>query len=147
MGEFDECKSVLSSIQTTVNGLNTQLNKLTETINDIGEMIQDTQEYLQDDIKKFLEEESTKNSDKLAELANLIIKTNKNVKVVLDSMDKQTTFLGNGIKKIADIEIENNKYLSENRELNSVLPDSVLQSIANCEAILRSVNRVYLGGS
>lgn len=147
MGEFDECKSVLSSIQTTVNGLNTQLNKLTETINDIGEMIQDTQEYLQDDIKKFLEEESTKNSDKLAELANLIIKTNKNVKVVLDSIDKQTTFLGNGIKKIADIEIENNKYLSENRELNSVLPDSVLQSIANCEAILRSVNRVYLGGS
>lgn len=147
MGEFDECKSVLSSIQTTVNGLNTQLNKLTTTINDIGEMIQDTQEYLQDDIKKFLEEESTKNSDKLAELANLIIKTNKNVKVVLDSMDKQTTFLGNGIKKIADIEIENNKYLSENRELNSVLPDSVLQSIANCEAILRSVNRVYLGGS
>lgn len=147
MGEFDECKTVLSSIQSTVNGLNTQLNKLTETINDIGEMIQDTQVYLQDDIKKFLEEESTKNSDKLAELANLIIKTNKNVKVVLDSMDKQTTFLGNGIKKIADIEIENNKYLSENRELNSVLPDSVLQSIANCEAILRSVNRVYLGGS
>uniref|UniRef100_UPI004047926C hypothetical protein n=1 Tax=Aliarcobacter sp. TaxID=2321116 RepID=UPI004047926C len=131
-GLLDECKSLLNNINSTVNNLKT-------TIEDIGVMHQDTQTWLQDTLKKELDE-------KLDEIANLIIKSNANQKVVIDSIDNQTTYLGKGIKTVSDIAIENNKFLQENQTSNSVLPSSVLQSLANCEAILKSINRVYLGG-
>ncbi len=150
---MEECKNILLDIQSSVSqvpdlinkisSIETKLDTLIQDVDSIGEVCVATTNFLQETV-----------------INNTLIPMEQAINVLLSNDKKALEGLNKGfgivtddslkiydlLKNSKDISLANNEYLKDIQSSSAThnLPISLLQSIANIEAISKQLNAVFL---
>lgn len=159
MATNTDCEAILQGLVNSVNALTSKVDTLQSSLDEYVD------EYLNRDnansssvnvikesllnIKKVVDDtkvfsQSTK--DIIVDIPKDLVMINDNIKKVGNNSATEYDNLSGALTNVGKLLGEVIKYHKENQDNVASMPTSVLQSIVNSEAILRQINRVYLGG-